>query len=116
MAVRSKQLAARRAGLANNNVVIYTCPSGVTALVKDINIYNRSGAIQDLRVGVDPVGAVTANITYEDQAFPIKGTWHFMPWWVLLPGDSLFVRIDGAAATDGLFCLVSGSELQGIAP
>ncbi len=116
MAVRSKQLVCRRAGLASATDTLYTVSSGETTILKDLQVFNRSGLTLDMRFGIDPLGAVGPTILLQHLAWP-AGSWaHYELWWVLKEGDALVLGSTGAGTgTDGLFILCSGAELEGAA-
>lgn len=104
----------RRAGLASATDTLYTTPSGETTILKDLQVFNRSGLTLDMRFGIDPLGAVGPTILLQHLAWA-AGSWvHYELWWVLKAGDALVLGSTGAGTgTDGLFILCSGAELEG---
>lgn len=110
MPVRSARLAARNSGIGAI-VVAYTCPPGVTALVKDIRISALNGAVVRASVlllsgaqNTSVIDRPLANL----EVFSIQG---FM---VLEPGDRIQTFAGGGGQDFQIW--VSGAELQGLAP
>lgn len=117
MTVRTKQLFCGRTGAASATSVLYTVPSGETAILKDLQVFNRSGLAADVRFGIDPAGAIGPTILLQHLASP-AGFWvHYTLWWVLNPGDALvFGSVGAGTGVDSLFALCSGSLLDGVSP
>lgn len=115
MTVRTKQLFCGRTGQSATTSVLYTVSSGETAILKDFQVYNRSGLAINMRFGIDPVGATGPTILMERLAWPANSWERWTLWWVLKPGDALvFGSTGGGTGVDGLFALCSGAELAGV--
>lgn len=92
-----------------STIVVYTCPMGRTAILKDLRVTPISGGntqcIFSVRSGADGVylmvGALSAG-TYGDNDL----------WVVLEPGHDIVAFTTGAACNYRL----SGTELDGVAP
>lgn len=110
MSVRSARLAVGLSGPGASQKVIYTCPAGVTALVKDIRVVGRSDPAQTFTVyavsGPTLVFLMRGSLA-GNQVAAVQG------FVVLEPGDQL--KVDDPV-TDHLAYWVSGSELAGVAP
>jgi hypothetical protein len=108
--VRSARLAEGLSGPANGDKTVYTCPAGVTALVKDVRLTGRNATAVNYAFYVRSggryfyllAGSLAANALASSQGFV-----------VLEPGDQLGCS---AGAADALSYWVSGAELEGIAP
>lgn len=111
MAVRTARLAAGNAGASGAVKVIYVCPSGRTAIVKDIRLHNSTGgpiaAVLGLKSGAEFVPVLnTGSLDAGPRSFPDC-------WLALEPGDSIEL-VSGAAG--GIQYWLSGTELEGVAP
>lgn len=110
MPVRTARLAAGLSGAGASQKTVYTCPGGVTAIVKDVRLVGRSDPAQPVTLYMvsGPVlvylvrASLAANATAAAQGFI-----------VLEPGDHL--NID-TPVTDHAAYWVSGTELAGVAP
>lgn len=109
MTVRSTRLWAPTA-VGAANVTLYTCPSGVTALLKHLTVVNNTasggwvrlrlnGTSQDQNIHDGTVGSTT-------------GTHYVGLFIVLEPGDVL----RAIASATGFIVTGYGSELAGVAP
>lgn len=109
MAVRSARLGTGNSNPSGSDKTIYTCPSGVTALVKDIRVNYASGTVSRgyirLQSGGDSVIVI-------DRAFAAGDTASVQGFMVLEPGDQVLIFASGGA----LQVWVSGAELAGLAP
>ena len=109
MAVHTKRLARGSAGVAGVGVVAYTCPAGMTAIVKDIRLGSTAAGASTYLVGLTSgpttVRALSGTVPNGD----VVG---LQPYLVLAPGDALFI-VPGV--TNGINYWVSGSELLGVA-
>lgn len=111
MAVRSARLAGGYSGAANVTTAIYTCPAGVTAILKDIRLATTSGAASSVILAMTS-GALFSNI-YVDNLAGGGATHSLQPWIVLEPGDQLVLN---TGVGGGVSFWVSGAELDGVAP
>lgn len=108
MPVRTKRLGARDTSPENVIVVVYTCPAGETAIIKDIRIDVKSGSpsrvVALLTSGPLDVSLIDKPMGPND----VASTQGFV---VLQPGDQL------RALSVGGVCRVwvSGAELEGLA-
>ena len=110
MAVRTKRLAAGLTGPASVGKTAYTCPSGETAIVKDVRLYARAGAVSSVKVfALSGAGIFVACFTGPMADQEVR---QFQGFLVLLPGDRVVVE---ATTTDGIAYWVSGTELEGLA-
>ena len=108
MAVRSKRLAGPTALAAGSNL-LYTCPSGETALVKFVTIVNAGAVGRAVTIYVG--SAVAAHAVYSTAL--AVGASQTLDWFLVLhPGEEL--RAAPSAATD-VVVSVSGAELEGVA-
>lgn len=108
MAVRSKRLAGPQALAAGSNL-LYTCPSGETALVKMVT-YANAGAVGravNLYIG----SAILAHLV-DQQTLAVGQIVQRTTWLVLVEGEEL--RAAPSAATD-VVVSVHGAELEGLA-
>lgn len=111
MAVRTTLLASGRRTDATL-AVVYTCPDGATAILKDVTVFNlSSSATLDLLIAMD-AGAFNQTPWFE-QALPPRTRVHIETWSVLLPAMEIAIRgdVDGS-----LNYWLSGTELDGVAP
>jgi hypothetical protein len=110
VAVRTKRLASGRITTATATVV-YTCPTGETAIVKQIWLFNVNATVSN-EVGVLFDLATNAQTPlWEDTLVAREGLWLDL-WTVLLPGDRIGLKTSVAG---GINFLVSGTELEGLA-
>lgn len=111
MTVRTTLLASGRRSDATL-AVVYTCPDGATAILKNLVAFNiSSSATLDFLVAMD-AGAFNQTPWFE-QAIPPRGRVFLEPWQVLLPGMEIAIRgdVDGS-----INYWLSGAELLGVAP
>lgn len=109
MAVRSARLAAASSSPANAEHTIYTCPSGKTALVKDLSLYSGAGC-SVAAIFVERSGPVRVSVT--TGSLGADATRRLSTFVVLEPGDTI-----GVYSESGTFTVwVSGAELDGVAP
>lgn len=117
MAVRTKQLAARHFNGDANLHEVYTCPADVTAIVKEVVIWTSTTGSDTLWLILDPGGSGNYLRTMKhDRAAvtdPQISAGRFM---VLEPGDVLRLYNDGGGTLPSVDIVVSGSELDGVAP
>lgn len=110
MAVRSKQLGAGRLSTASLEVV-YTVPSGETAIVKSFDFTNLStSSTAKIVVGVDVPGF--DNTLYFEQVLAAREGVHHERWLVLPAGASIGLIGPGTPAIN---YWISGAELLGVA-
>lgn len=113
MAVRSTRLTSGgKAGVGTpTEDVIYTCPAGTIALVKDVLTAVSGGApVQLASVRIDNVfGTQNLSLT-ELRDVNIPAREHFVGFVVLEAGDRLVFQFQGPPTTQGAFW-VSGAEL-----
>lgn len=108
MPVRSARLAFASSGIGGV-VIVYTCPAGKTALIKDVRISALNGAVTRASVFADSGPRRVAII---DEALANLGVLSRQGFMVLEPGDTL-----GCFATGSDFHIwASGAELEGLAP
>lgn len=111
MPVRTARLSEGQTGTANVTVVAYTCPTGRTAILKDIRL-STVGASAVSTILALTSGARFCNVLFE--SLPGGGIPRSMqPYLVLEPGDQLVVN---ASQVNGIIWWVSGVELEGVAP
>lgn len=110
MPVRTAQLVHARGFLATVVNVLWTCPAGHTAIVKDVRITNPGSAPASVNLLVRRAGvnvSVTRSIVPATTTTPLAGA-HV----VLEPADELVFVTDVA----DIMVLVSGALLDGVAP
>lgn len=108
MAVRSKRLWSGSAtAVANTNVLVYTVPSGETALVKTLIVHNQSASTSVLQVRQ---GTGTANVMYLQSLE--AGEHRIVELWVVVP-ETTPINIQSTVA--GVRCQGYGTELEGVA-
>lgn len=110
MTVRTKRLFGP-VTVTNVNQLLYTCPAGRTAILKEIWVSDQGSTAATVRFFVNGVG--TPARIYQ---FPLLGSdaIHFGGLFIVLhPGD-VFRAILSAAANYTL--MGNGSELDGVAP
>lgn len=110
MAVRTARLAVDTSNVGSQKT-IYTCPSGKTAILKDVRVYADGGAatrviLYLIRSGGAPYSALM------DQDVGNQDTVAWQGFIVLEPGDHITFQSTGNAARAWL----SGAELDGVAP
>lgn len=110
MPVRTARLAVGSAGVSGAGVVMYTCPTGKTAIIKDIRVGSTGGAAADFLIGGVSGPAVVRLLTGNVPAGDVRG---LQPWIVLEPGDEIFIV---PSVTGALNYWLSGTELDGVAP
>jgi len=112
MAVRSKQLALWVGGATINTAVdIYTVGSGETVVLRSVAAYWRTGTAGTARFGFKTGGGASINLHQFSFAANNEGqVWEH--WFVLNPGDVIFVR---HSVANGVFLVFSGAELEGVA-
>lgn len=107
MAVRTKRLA-QGTRAAGTDAVVYTCPAGETAILKDIRFWNNTtGSVRSL-VYVDSGPALCLILDVTAPAGEARG---LAVWVVLAPGDTLRV----ASLSGQTNFRLSGTELSGVA-
>jgi hypothetical protein len=111
MPVRTARLAVGVSGAANATVVMYQCPAGRTAIVKDIRLTNGGTAgnrtIVAMHSGPTFVNAIDLSMSANQAAAPAAG------FIVLEPGDQLVIN---TGVANSVSYYVSGTELDGVAP
>lgn len=111
MTVRTARLAEGQTGLAGVTITAYTCPSGKTAIIKDIRLSTTGGAAVNTILALTS-GARFCNVLVE--SLPGSGaTRSLQPYLVLEPGDQLVIN---ASQPNGIIYWLSGAELDGVAP
>lgn len=109
MSVHSARLAEGTSAPASATHTIYTCPSGKTALLKDIRI--DPGASTPTRAAVQASWS-GGWVSIHDGPLPALGVRSIQGFIVLEPGDQIRLYSEG-----GTFqCILSGAELEGLAP
>jgi len=110
MTVRTARLAAGASGAAGASTTIYTCPAGVTTIIKDIRINGRSDPSSTFIVFV----ASGPLLTYlASGTLNINAVASLQGFIVLEPSDRIGIN-SGVGAGIGFW--ISGAELAGIAP
>ena len=89
-------------------VTVYTCPTGKTAIVKDVRLY--AGASVGRAVVLVQQGSTDVSII--DEALAATGISQRQGFIVLEPGDTIRVY----SSTNTFNYWVSGAELAGVAP
>lgn len=108
--VRSKELG-RITSAVTGTTTIYTCPIGMTAIVKGITVAKTGPVAQTVTVSSRRSGT---DFPFWIVDFAIAaGSALLLPWLVLEPGDELRV---GRAASSAMTVIASGAELAGVAP
>jgi hypothetical protein len=92
------------------DTTLYTCPAGVTAVVKSMTFVNNAGAAQTIVLGIN--GTANANRIYRTQLAANDGLVLSGLFIVLQPGQS----VHAFSGNGSLTCGGSGAELQGVAP
>jgi hypothetical protein len=109
--VRTARLAAGVVGPASTLQTVYTTPTGVTAIVKDVRASRGvSGAVFitiGLLSGPHFIGLINRQIDTTENLLAIQ------PWCALEPGDRIAVQ---SATAGGFTFFISGTELRGVAP
>lgn len=113
--VRSKLLGWSIAQVTNAFSVIYTCPAGRTAIIKQWSVWNNSDVARTITAAVR-TGGVDVRI-WLPGLVPVRGgidrTEQYL---VLEPGDSFVVYNGGESTNTSIAVLVAGVELDGVAP
>lgn len=109
MTVRTATLAVGSSAPANAEHVIYTCPSGRTAILKDLRLYSGAGATK-VAVFIETSGAARVSIVVS--ALAADSTDQRQGFIVLEPGSKVGLYSEGGTFVAWL----SGSELDGVAP
>lgn len=108
MPVRTTVLGRGNSGTAQQEVTIYTCPAGETAILKDVRCSVATG--NPTRIVVFLVsGATRSSLIDQALAAGEKGLGGLFA--VLLPGDQ--IRIFSQGGSFDAWC--SGAELEGLA-
>lgn len=105
MTVHSNRLARGTVSPANTAVTIYTCPAGQHTIVKDVRVWNSSGA------GVSFVWAANSGavlVLAMSETIAAGAVRALQPWLVLEQGDELQMS---CTVNNVLRYWVSGSEL-----
>lgn len=89
--------------------MLYECPAGRTAILKDYRLYSDAGNTRSVLL-MKPSGA--AGISLYDNAIGATTVVVGSGFVVLEPGDQLRVYSEGGT----FLALLSGSELDGVAP
>jgi len=109
MPVRTLQLGTGTSSPANALHTLYTCPAGRTAILKDFRLYSDGGCSRGVLL-CEPSGA--AGVSLYDDAIGATSVIVGSGFVVLEPGDELQVYSEGGT----FLALLSGSELDGVAP
>lgn len=110
MAVRSKRLAAGVTGAAGGFVNVYTCPVGMTCILKRIRVHSKAGTATTFLIWVSS-GSTSVDLEGGSLGAGVRVSYEF--WLVLAPGDSIGVH---NSAAGGMSYWMSGAELLGVAP
>lgn len=94
---------------AGADVLVFTCPAGVTTLVKDIRVSAPVGNVTGIFVYI---ASGAANVTVLGGTLNAGLAKSEMPWLALEPGDQLRIGVTGSS----LAYFISGSLLDGVAP
>lgn len=95
---------------ANSQVLVYTAPTGETALLKDVRVSNPGSGGSGR--GLIYVIRATVAVLVGDLTCAAGTTAGFQPWICLQPGD----KIEVAALGEALRFHLSGAELAGVNP
>lgn len=112
MAVRTLQLAAGTAAGDSAYHDVYTCPAGKTTIVKEWSISQAGAGTAIVQLRLDPTAGAAVfplNNLAAPQYVPIVE----QRWLVLEPGDVLAVWSNSGGT---IFYVISGTELDGVAP
>lgn len=111
MAVRTKQLA--NGVLTTTLTSLYTVPAGKTAIIRSIHYYNPAGGATTTVFFSALIGGNSRGIVISPGV--LVNTTPLFPdfWFVLGPGDSLRGSANPSSAVQ---FLISGAELEGVAP
>lgn len=107
MAVRTKRLAK---GVAAADVLAYTCPANHTTIVRYLNFSNESAGSITFTVKLGPTAP---EVVLRRATLAAQGALSMDVWYVLQPGDEVWLRSGGGLA--GMHYHISGSELLGVA-
>lgn len=112
MAVRSARLwHPTYPAASGGGTTLYTCPSGVTALIKDLNFVNSGSSTATIKLCVNSLVASQAlfwNLSMAANTHTNQG--RFI---VLEPGDTIVALLSVA---NTISCAGYGAELDGVAP
>lgn len=108
MPVRTKCLAAVKKAAAGV-AVLYTCPAGETAIVKEVAFYNAGGATQTYSAAFRRAGL--PDIYWHSSSAASGGVGISSRWSVLHPGDQIVMNSSGV----DMCAWISGTELEGLA-
>lgn len=108
MATRSKRLFGPT-NIAAGPTVVYTCPAGETAIVKQLSFSNAAALAQTVALYIN---ANTANSIVGGATVPAASALVLTGWFLVLqPGDTLRIGWSGTGgAVSG-----HGAELEGVA-
>lgn len=109
MAVRTTHLAVATSNPGATTNVIYTCPAGVTAILKWIQVSTSAGSPGQ---GIFAVRSGGITVRLLDRPWGSAEILSLATWIVLEPGDQLTVFVSSGE----LKFWFSGTELAGVAP
>jgi hypothetical protein len=111
MAVRSARLQGPASIAAGGAPLTFTCPVDKTVIVKRMTVRAGGGAGASVSYGVF-IGAPATGTIIEQGVVAVNTSLDKKTWWVLEPGDTLYVTNDGpGTATVSLH----GALLAGVA-
>lgn len=117
MTVRTKQLALGTFNDGPALVTVYTVPVGRTALIKEISVVRQGVVGFSVGMHVRRTGVLVAVLHYVASVAPDVVTTLANRFVVLKPGDELVLQVNrSSGATDVVKYIVSGVELDGLAP
>lgn len=109
MTVRSVRLGEGDSAPAGTPKVIYTCPSGVTAVLKDVRLDTAASSPTRAAVQLSSGGSWHSIMDGPRSALATPSVTGFI---VLQPGQQVRLYSEGGTFS----CVLSGAELDGVAP
>jgi hypothetical protein len=111
MAVRSKVLGSGT--MTTSAVTAYTCPSGKTAIIKQLSYFNPAGGATTAVFFAHVIGGNSRGFLRRPGVVVSDGDAPTVLYWVLEPGQTVTVQANPSSAVQ---YVLYGVELDGVAP
>lgn len=113
MTTRTKSLANVRSTTAAEVVFLYTCPAAKTAIVKEIRFRHDASATNPVEIIVVRSGV---NTDVWGDLDPTRYASYILPAYLVLEPEDILAIYVSTSTGGGWSCIVSGAELDGVAP